>query len=151
MSNSARRVRTPRDSARTADRLHSAAIHLLRRLRSEDAKTGLTGPRASVLSVLVFGGPASLSALAASEQVRPPTMSRLVAALEQKGLVARQPSRSDGRVSLIRATSKGAALLQEGRGRRVARLELALGALSKRDLVVLERATGVIERLLKAL
>ncbi len=78
-------------------------------------------------------------------------MSRLVAALEQKGLVARQPSRSDGRVSLIRATSKGAALLQEGRGRRVARLELALGALSKRDLVVLERATGVIERLLKAL
>lgn len=78
-------------------------------------------------------------------------MTRLVAALEQKGLVTRQASRTDGRVSLIRATSKGAALLREGRGRRVAKLELALRTLPKRDLIVLERASGVIERLLRAL
>ncbi len=151
MPNRARRSQTPQGSTLVADRLHSAAIHLLRRLRGEDTRTGLTGPRASALSVLVFGGPASLSALAAAEQVRPPTMTRLVAALEQQGLVTRRPSRTDRRVSLIRATSKGAALLQEGRGRRVAKLELALRNLPKRDLIALERASAVIERLLRAL
>lgn len=151
MPNRARRPQTHQDSTRIADRLHSAAIHLLRRLRSEDTRTGLTGPRASALSVLVFGGPVSLSALAAAEQVRPPTMTRLVAALEQQGLVTRRASSTDRRVSLIRATGKGAALLQEGRGRRVARLESALRNLPKRDLIALERANGVIERLLRAL
>lgn len=151
MPSRASRSPLPENTAHVADRLHSAAIHLLRRLRAEDARTGLTGPRASVLSVLVFGGPTSVSALAAAEQVRPPTMTRLVAALEQKGLVSRQTSRTDGRVSLIRATRRGIALLQEGRGRRVARLESALRALPKRDLVALERANGALERLLRAL
>ncbi|MDQ3996553.1 MAG: hypothetical protein M3303_05995, partial [Gemmatimonadota bacterium] len=65
-----------------ADRLHSAAIHLLRRLRREDARTGLSGPRLSALSVVVFAGPLTLGELAAAEQVRPPTMTRLVRALE---------------------------------------------------------------------
>ncbi len=61
-----------------AQRLHGAAIHLLRRLRTEDVAAGLTAPRLSALSVLVFGGPRSIGELAAAEQVRPPTISRLV-------------------------------------------------------------------------
>src|SRR5207248_940098 len=85
----------------TADRLHSAAIHLLRHVRKQDAASGLTAPRLSALSVVVFAGPLTLTALAAAEQVRPPTMSRIVAALESAGLVAREPSSRDQRASVI--------------------------------------------------
>src|SRR6476646_4707632 len=70
-----------------ADRLHSVAIHILRRLRREDDASGLPAPQLSALSVIVFGGPITLGALAAAEQVRPPTITRLVATLEDAGLV----------------------------------------------------------------
>jgi len=141
----ARRAEPDPSAARIADRLHSAAIHLLRRLRSEDARTGLTGPRASALSVLVFGGPMTLGALAAAEQVRPPTMTRLVTALERKGLVVREASPTDARATLVRATHRGMLLLQEGRGRRIARLQAALQDLSTRELAMLRDATAVLE------
>lgn len=147
----ARRPDPDPSAARIADRLHSVAIHLLRRLRTEDARTGLTGPRASALSVLVFGGPMTLGALAAAEQVRPPTMTRLVSALERKGLVAREASPADARVTLVRATHRGMVLLQEGRGRRIARLQAALQALGKRDLETLRDATAVLEEVVQGL
>src|SRR6188508_2981688 len=89
-----------------ADRWHSLAIHLLRRLRREDVKAGLTGPRLSALSVIVFGGPITLGDLAAAEQVRPPTMTRLVRALEHEQLVRREKDPSDGRVVRLLATAK---------------------------------------------
>src|SRR5512132_4206945 len=79
---------TSDDAERTADLLHSAATHLLRRPRREDAATALSAPRFSALSVIVFGGPLTLGELAGAEQVRPPTMTRLVSALEEAGLVA---------------------------------------------------------------
>src|SRR4051795_9796132 len=97
---------TPRDQ-QLADQLHSAAIHLLRRLRTEDTASGLSAPRLSALSVIVFGGPLTLGALAAAEQVRPPTMTRLVSALEQAGLVTREPDPKDRRQVLLRATAEG--------------------------------------------
>lgn len=147
----ARRPDPDASAARIADRLHSVAIHLLRRLRTEDARTGLTGPRASVLSVLVFSGPMTLGALAAAEQVRPPTMTRLVTALERKGLVVRETSPADARVTLVRATHRGMVLLQEGRGRRIARLQAALQALSARDLESLRDATRVLEEVVPQL
>src|SRR3954470_24959780 len=102
-----------------ADRLHSAAIHLLRRLRREDDASGLGAPRLSALSVVVFGGPIAVGALAAGEQVRVPTMSRLVASLEGDGLVRRIPDPADRRVVRIEATEAGRALLFAGRARRV--------------------------------
>src|SRR3954468_17808399 len=105
-----------------ADRLHSAAIHLLRTLRKVDDETGLTAPRLSVLSVLVFAGPRTLGQLARAEQVKPPTMTRLVAALEEEGFVRRSPDKSDGRVTIISATKKGESLMRLGRSRRVASL-----------------------------
>jgi DNA-binding MarR family transcriptional regulator len=74
-------------SQEIADHLHSAAIHLLRKLRKEDEGSGLNAPRLSALSVIVFAGPITLGDLAAAEQVRPPTMTRIVNALEQQGLV----------------------------------------------------------------
>src|SRR2546427_12588428 len=105
-----------------ADRLHSAAIHVLRRLRVEDKAIGLSGPRASALSVIVFRGPIAMGALAEAEQVRPPTITRLVASLELGGLVRRGSDRSGGRVQLVAATAAGKRLLSTGRARRGERL-----------------------------
>jgi DNA-binding MarR family transcriptional regulator len=130
-----------------ADRLHSGAIHLLRRLRTEDAASGLTAPRLSALSVIVFGGPLTLGALAAAEQVRPPTMTRLVTALERDGLVTREPDPGDRRQVLLRATSAGRRLLEEGRARRTASLARRLAALPPADLAALARAASLLERL----
>src|SRR6266581_1180639 len=109
----------PAPTAEIADRLHSAAIHLLRRLRREDDASGLPAPQLSALSVIVFGGPITLGALAAAEQVRPPTVTKLVGTLEQRGLVTREPDPDDKRVVRVRATARGIKLLQEGRSRRV--------------------------------
>lgn len=131
-----------------ADRLHSAAIHLLRRLRAEDAATGLTAPRLSALSVVVFGGPITLGALAAAEQVRPPTVSRLVHDLEADGLVRLRPSPDDARVRLAEATPRGRRLLQEGRARRVSRLAAELEALPRTEREILARAVDILEALL---
>ena len=130
---------------RTADRLHSAAIHLLRRLRREDARTGLSAPRLSALSVVVFGGPLTLGELANAEQVRPPTMTRLVSALEDEGLVTREPDASDGRLTRIRATARGRTLLMRGRAWRVAALSAEVRALTEADRDVVERAVEILE------
>ena len=65
----------------TADRLHLAAIHLLRNVRASDVETGLSPARLSALSVLVFGGARTITQLAAAEQVRLPTMSGIVRGL----------------------------------------------------------------------
>jgi DNA-binding MarR family transcriptional regulator len=131
-----------------ADRLHSAAIHLLRRLRREDAASGLSAPRLSALSVLVFGGPLGLGALAAAEGVRPPTMTRIVQALERQGLVKREPDPRDRRGVLLRATEQGRRLLHEGRSRRVATLARQLEGLSRPEIVALGKAAAVLERVL---
>src|SRR3954471_4125003 len=85
-------------AADVADRLHSAAIHLLRRLRREDDASGLPAPQLSALSVIVFGGPITLGDLARAEQVRPPTITKVVAALEEAGLVARDIDANDRRI-----------------------------------------------------
>ncbi len=139
------------EAEQLADRLHSAAIHLLRRLRREDTRTGLSAPRLSALSVVVFAGPLTLGELAAAEQVRPPTMTRLVTALEDEGLVVREPDAADGRLTRIRATARGRTLLFQGRARRVAALTAEVGALGPAERADLEREVtvlqGVIDRL----
>lgn len=131
----------------TADRLHSAAIHLLRRLRREDTVTGLAPARLSALSVLVFGGPMNLTALAAAEQVQPPTMTRVVQALEAERLVRRKADAADKRGSTLMATARGRRILDEGRRRRVTRLAEELQALPSRERELLERAAAILERL----
>jgi DNA-binding MarR family transcriptional regulator len=126
--------------------LHSAAIRLLRGVRREDAASGVTPAQLSLLSVLVFGGPQSVSALAAAEQVTLPTISRLVTALEALGLVSRAPAMFDGRSVIVSATAEGDRLLQEGRRRRVRRLAGDLQALPEEELAVLERAAEILMR-----
>jgi len=130
-----------------ADRLHSAAIHLLRLVRREDETSGLTAPRLSALSVVVFAGPITLRDLAAAEGVTPPTMTRLVDGLEADGLVVRRDDPSDGRAIRIRATAKGTKLLMNARAQRVAALTARVAALSADERELLGRAAEVMERL----
>ena len=137
----------PPDARVVADRLHSAAIHLLRRLRVEDKAMGLSAPRASALSVLVFRGPVTMTALAEAEQVRRPTITRLVDSLERRGLVRRVSDADDGRVQLVEATAAGKRLLQKGRARRVERLMTGIAQLRLEDQQVLKRAAELMEGL----
>src|SRR5260370_3291908 len=94
-------------AAAVADQLHSAAIHLLRRVRLEDDGMGLTAPLASALSAIVFGGPLPIGALARAEQVRPPTISRVVAQLERRGPATRPGGRPGGRAARRRGPPAG--------------------------------------------
>ena len=130
-----------------ADRLHSAAIHLLRLVRREDETSGLTAPRLSALSVVVFAGPITLRDLAAAEGVTPPTMTRLVDGLEGDGLVVRRDDPSDGRAIRIRATAKGTKLLMNARAQRVAALTARVADLSADEQDLLGRAAELMERL----
>ena len=129
-----------------ANRLHSVSIRLLRTLRREDDGSGLSAPRLSALSVIVFGGPLSLAALAAAEQVRPPTMSRIVDALVAAGLVTRDAAPGDRRSIRIEATAKGRKLLDEGRARRVGALVDRLSSLTDYERRALARGVEILER-----
>ncbi len=135
----------------TADRLHSAAIHLLRRLRVRDRESGVGPAQLSALSVLVLGGgPCSLGELAEVEQVRPPTMSRIVAGLVRAGLVRRGKT-EDGRRVRLEATAKGTRVLQEGRRRRVESLAQALSSLSSGDREKLREFIDHLEKVIRYL
>jgi DNA-binding MarR family transcriptional regulator len=131
----------------TADRLHSAAIHLLRRLRVRDRESGVGPAQLSALSVLVFGGPRSLGELADAEQVRPPTMSRIVAGLERAGLVKRRKT-EDGRRVRLEASAKGMKILQEGRKRRVESLAKAVYLLSRKEQNQLVELVKLLQRVI---
>ena len=132
-----------------ADRLHSAAIHLLRRLRVEDEALGISAPRLSVLSVLVFAGPKRIGELARIEQVEPPTMTRLVDGLVRDGLAVREPDPDDARAVRVRATPTGARTLRRGRARRVETLRSTLATLSPGELAALGEGVDVLERILR--
>jgi DNA-binding MarR family transcriptional regulator len=130
-----------------ADRLHSAAIHLLRRLRIRDRELGIGPAQLSALSVLVFGGPKSLAGLAEAEQVRPPTMSRIVAGLRRAKLVHTGTDQQDRRAVIIEATEKGVRIMQEGRRHRVEALAAAVRGLPRKEIARLSEAAQVMEYL----
>ena len=128
--------------------MHSAAIHLLRRVRvADDESMGMTPARRSALSVLVFLGPQSLSDLAAAEQVTLPTMSKLVTTMERDGLVRRERDPGDGRVVRLHATAKARRMAERGRERRLAVLESLLGDASAREVEIVREAAEIVDRL----
>ena len=132
------------DAEALADQLHSAAIHLLRQLRKEDDASGLSAPRLSALSVVVFGGPLTLGELARAEQVKPPTMTRIVTGLEKDGLVRRKGDQRDRRLTRIEATPKGRKILFAGRARRVEKLAIAVSRLEKKEVAELRRGVQLL-------
>jgi len=133
-----------------ADQLHSAAIHLLRRLRVRDRESGIGPAQLSALSVLVFGGPRSLGELAEAEQVRPPTLSRIVAGLQRSRLVCRHATEGGRRVRLA-ATPKGVSLMWEGRKRRVESLAKALASLPENERQQLSDALTLLQQIIRNL
>jgi DNA-binding MarR family transcriptional regulator len=140
-----------RDALALADQLHSAAIHLLRHLRKEDDASGLSAPRLSALSVVVFGGPVTLGELARAEQVKPPTMTRIVTGLENDGLVRREGDKRDKRLTRIYATPKGQKVLMAGRARRVELLASAVESLSAKELADLRRGAQLLRELIDSM
>lgn len=139
------------DPATLAERLHAAAIGLLRRLRRVDDGSGLSAPRLSVLSVLVFRGELSLGELAAAEQVSAPSMSRLVAALEAERLLQRRIDPQDGRGVRLRASGKGRRRLLQARERRLAQLRQAIATLTPLQQHQLASAEPILRQLLERL
>jgi DNA-binding MarR family transcriptional regulator len=131
-----------------ADRMHSASIHLLRRVSRVDSGAGASPPRLSALSVLVFAGPKTVSELAAAERVKVPTMSRLVAAMEREGLVRRERHGSDARAVVLHATAKGRRVLERARELRLSLLESLLSQASARELATVRAAADIVDRLM---
>lgn len=136
---------TKAETDEIADRLHSAAIHLLRRAREHDEASGLSPARLSALSVVVFRGPLTLGDLAAAEDVRSATMTGIVNGLEDDGLVRRKPHAHDRRAVLVEATSAGRRRLAQARARRIDLVASRLGDLSEADLALLRRAAELLE------
>jgi DNA-binding MarR family transcriptional regulator len=128
-----------------ADRLHSAAIHLLRRAAEEDKAVGLSRARLSALSVVVFRGPLALGELATAEGVRSATMTGIVNGLERDGLVRRRPHGRDKRSVNIEATGAGRQLLGQARRRRIEHVAAKLDDLSDEDLELLRRAAELLD------
>jgi DNA-binding MarR family transcriptional regulator len=129
-----------------ADRLHSAAIHLLRHARQRDVLARQAPARLSALSVLVFQGPMALGQLAGAEQVKAPTMSRIVAGLSRAGLAKIETDAEDGRRIRVTATAQGERLLQQARARRVRLVANTLRGLRGADMEILLKAADLMER-----
>jgi DNA-binding MarR family transcriptional regulator len=137
-----------RKERETADRLHSAAIHLLRRVRRTDTQTGVPAAQLSALSVLM-GGPRTLGEMAAAEQVRPPTMSKLASDMEAVGLVRRSGDATDARVVRIEMTPKGRRVLAKGRELRIAEIERRIRRLRPDEAGTVAAAVAIVERMLQ--
>ena len=134
------------DRFEVADRMHSAAIHLLRHARKQDALSRQGPARLSALSVLVFAGPMTLGQLAKTEQVKAPTMSRIVAGMRRSGLARIETDAKDARRIRVSVTKKGEHLLQQARHRRLQLVAETLAPLNEPDLATLHRAAWLIER-----
>lgn len=135
----------PSQAEDVADRLHSAAIHLLRRAREQDETSGVSPARLSALSVVVFRGPLTLGELAAAEHVRSATMTGIVNGLAAAGLVCRRQHPRDRRAVLVEATAAGRRLLGRARARRIDHVATKLADLAEPDLDLLRRAAELLE------
>jgi DNA-binding MarR family transcriptional regulator len=141
-------IRNQSSSEKIAEQLHASAIHLLRKLRRADEASGITASRMSALSVIVFGGPLTLGKLAEIEQVRPPTMTRIVNALELEKLIVKTKSDTDGRIVQLSATMKGRRLLIAARFRRVRVLTSQIAKMSEIEQKKLVSALATIQKLI---
>ena len=119
-------------------------------MRKVDEANGLAGPRASALAVLVFRGPQSLGDLAAFEGVKPPTMSRLVKAMQAEGLVESEAAQHDQRAVRIAASARGRRLMLRGRAKRLAAIRELLRDASAEEKKALETVVELLARALLA-
>ena len=129
-----------------ASRLRFTVMRLARRLR-QTGDTDATLSQLSALSSIDHRGPLTLGELAAVERVAPPSMTRIVSHLEDRGLVSREVDAADRRVSRVSTTAEGQRLLERSRSKKTAYLAARIENLSDEDRALLQRALPVIERL----
>lgn len=134
----------------TATRLRLAVTRLARRLRQHAGNDEVTATQQATLASLDRLGPLTLGELAHVEHVQPPTMTRVVARLEELGLAVREVDERDRRVARARLTEQGAAFLVASRSRRDAYLADRLGRLTPDERATVEAALPLLERLLDA-
>jgi len=145
-----RSVPTMTRTAELASVLRVSVMRISRRLRAERADHGLTLTQIAVLATLDRHGPLTPRELAGHERVQPPSMTRTLAALEERGLITRTPHASDGRQHLISLAEPAAALLREDRRRRDAWLAQRLAALTQEERDLLRAAAPIIDRITSA-
>ena len=130
-----------------ASDLRIAVMRLARRLRAERADLDLTITQLAALASLERHGPTAPGMLASIERIRPPSMTRILAGLEERGLVTRTPHATDGRQVVVSVTGDAKAMLRADRRRREAWLSQRLASLSEEDRDALRSVVPVIERL----
>ncbi len=136
-------------SEELADRVHTLAMRILRRVREADAESELSTARLSALSTLVYDGPSSVGELAAAERVTAPTMSRLVTALERAGYVTRESDSADARRVQVLPTQAGIEALSSARRQRVDRLAGLLDGMEGASQEAVLAATELLEEVLE--
>ncbi|MGW5644952.1 MarR family winged helix-turn-helix transcriptional regulator [Saccharopolyspora sp. NPDC003752] len=141
MSDIAERERT------LASRLRLAVVRLNRRLRAQSTDSKITLSQLSALSCLHKAGALTPGELAAREGVQPPSMTRVISALEDAGLVARRPHPTDGRQAIVELTEAGQARIEEEVSIRERWLDQQLADLTEEDRRVLFQAAEIIDRL----
>jgi DNA-binding MarR family transcriptional regulator len=124
-----------------------AVMRMARRLRRERADTSLTLTQLSALATVERHGPLTPGELAEHERVQPPSMTRVIGGLEERGLLTRTPHPTDGRQALVSVTPAAVALLAVERAARERWLSAALQALSADERSTLAAAVPVLERL----
>src|SRR5437588_1769253 len=144
----ARTIDSTLADAEVASRLRLAVMRLARRLRQQ-AYGDVTPSQISHLSSFDRLGPLTLGELSAVERVQPPTMTRIVAGLEEQGLATREVDAKDRRVARVRLTVAGHRLLEQSRTRKNAFLASRIRTLPTDDREVLARAADLLERLLE--
>jgi DNA-binding MarR family transcriptional regulator len=130
-----------------ASLLHDQFSRLTRQLRNMELPLGMTPERLSALAVIDKRGPISVTALADKEMVRPATMSRMVSALVDEGLVKRSEDKSDGRGVLVSATPKGRRAYQRAQQIRLQHFAEALGELTPEQLSAMRSLAAALEKL----
>jgi DNA-binding MarR family transcriptional regulator len=135
------------DDRAAVNSLRSAVMKLSRRLRHQRVDESLSPTEMSVLGTLARCGSATPGELARREHVQPPSMTRIVAMLEQKGLVRRDPHPDDRRQVVVRQTEQAEAMLEESRRKRNAFLTQLMSELSEEERAVVRQAAPVLEKL----
>jgi DNA-binding MarR family transcriptional regulator len=137
----------PPDAADLAASLRPSLLRLTRTIRNQRVDTSITLTALAALMTVSHGGPMTPGELAASERVQPPSMTKILAGLEGRGLVSRERHPTDGRQVVISITEAGLALVAEERHARNAWLSTALAQLSADELVLLERVRPLLDKL----
>jgi DNA-binding MarR family transcriptional regulator len=136
-----------RTNAGLASTLRISVMRLARRLRAERADETLTLSQLATLGTLYRHGPMTLGELAMHERVQPPSMTRIVSGLKERGLIGREPHPTDRRLVIVRLTNEAVALLTADRRRRDAWLAQRLRELDQDEHEALRRAVPVLEKL----